>query len=883
MLPEWPLVGRSDELEYVEQALQRPGSGGVVVAGAVGVGKTRLARELLQRVAAMGRSTAWVQATSSASAVPFGAFAHLLPNQLSGAGPVNPLRAAGDAIVARSASDPLVLGLDDAHLLDDSSAALTLHLAVSGACFIVATVRSHQPTPDAIHSLWKDGPLERLELQALSQDDMLELFQAMLGDRVDGSTVHRLWEASRGNALYLREVVLGGVEAGLLVLTRGVWRWRGPSLATTRLSELIETRLGELTPGERRVLEIVAHAEPLEASFLDAICERSDRESVERRGLLESLTTGSRHSLRLSHPLYAETVRAATPPSTLPVISHRLADLLAATGARRAGDLLRLATWRLDAGDRMDAEFAAAAARQAIAVQDFVLAERLARAAVDTDDSFDSRLLLAAAAIGLGHRDDAESQLTRLQDRAGNDEQRALAALRRVDNLYGLGRLDEANTILKRAAAGIRSRHWADILMVASARIQCFGGDAEAAVATVRQLLDRPDVSPDLLIEAAPVAIWGRIVTGRTREASALCDRLMPGAERLPGGRHVMFGPSWLRGSRRGAMLVEGRLEETEREAVDEYRRLTAHPADDLRGIHGFTLGWAQRVIGRPRSAAGVLAETVVALRNIDLYRHLAACLGELGQCHAVLGDVSAAEAAVAEADATRVSSFVIDYSFVELARAWTAHTRGEFSRARRIAGGCAERCGSYGQVAFEAFAWHDLARLGDPDAAVGRLQSLVDRVDGALVSAFAAHAVALAAGDPAGLDRVADAFERMGAELYAAEAAAAAALRYRREGRTGSALTAAVRARRLAERCEGARTPALETLDATLPLTAREHEIAGLAARGPSNREIADRLVISVRTVDNHLHNAFAKLGVTHRGDLTGLLLPEVAHGEGR
>ena len=117
---------------------------------------------------------------------------------------------------------------------------------------------------------------------------------------------------------------------------------------------------------------------------------------------------------------------------------------------------------------------------------------------------------------------------------------------------------------------------------------------------------------------------------------------------------------------------------------------------------------------------------------------------------------------------------------------------------------------------------------------------------------------------------------------LYAAEAAAEAARVFRQEGRTGSALTAAVRARRLADQCERARTPALEGLDVSLPLTAREHEIAGLAARGLSNREIADRLVVSVRTVDNHLHNAYTKLGITDRSDLAAIVLPEPAEGRG-
>jgi DNA-binding CsgD family transcriptional regulator len=55
--------------------------------------------------------------------------------------------------------------------------------------------------------------------------------------------------------------------------------------------------------------------------------------------------------------------------------------------------------------------------------------------------------------------------------------------------------------------------------------------------------------------------------------------------------------------------------------------------------------------------------------------------------------------------------------------------------------------------------------------------------------------------------------------------------------------------------------------------LTFREREIALLAAAGLSSRQIADRLVISARTVDNHLQRAYRKLGISSREDLALLI----------
>ena len=57
------------------------------------------------------------------------------------------------------------------------------------------------------------------------------------------------------------------------------------------------------------------------------------------------------------------------------------------------------------------------------------------------------------------------------------------------------------------------------------------------------------------------------------------------------------------------------------------------------------------------------------------------------------------------------------------------------------------------------------------------------------------------------------------------------------------------------------------------LPLTPREREIVSLAARGLSNKDIAERLTVSVRTVEGHLYRAGHKLGVSERTDLAAVL----------
>jgi DNA-binding NarL/FixJ family response regulator len=112
-----------------------------------------------------------------------------------------------------------------------------------------------------------------------------------------------------------------------------------------------------------------------------------------------------------------------------------------------------------------------------------------------------------------------------------------------------------------------------------------------------------------------------------------------------------------------------------------------------------------------------------------------------------------------------------------------------------------------------------------------------------------------------------------MGALLYAAEAVAASAAEYRRRQDNRAAERAAERAHALADRCDRAGTPGLTLAGPAAELTSREREIAALAAEGRSNREIADALVVSVRTVETHLQRAYTKLGVTSRSGLAAVL----------
>ena len=64
--------------------------------------------------------------------------------------------------------------------------------------------------------LWKDGLAERVEVQPLGRGELEELITAALGGQVDGATLRELWQLTRGNPMFLRELILGGLDSGAL-------------------------------------------------------------------------------------------------------------------------------------------------------------------------------------------------------------------------------------------------------------------------------------------------------------------------------------------------------------------------------------------------------------------------------------------------------------------------------------------------------------------------------------------------------------------------------------------------------------------------------------------------------------------------------------------
>ena len=198
----WPLVGRGEELSALTAALVA--GRGAVITGPAGAGKTTLAMMCLQLVRDREMSVVRTTATHVSQRLPFGTLAPILPDpgvdRLSRDGHGQLLRFYTRAVTARAGGRPLVVFVDDAHLLDDGSATLVHHLALTGTATVLVTVRTGEPAPDSVVSMWKDGMAERVEVGALGDAAIEELLVTVLGGPVDTASVRQLADHSQGKS-----------------------------------------------------------------------------------------------------------------------------------------------------------------------------------------------------------------------------------------------------------------------------------------------------------------------------------------------------------------------------------------------------------------------------------------------------------------------------------------------------------------------------------------------------------------------------------------------------------------------------------------------------------------------------------------------------------
>jgi DNA-binding NarL/FixJ family response regulator len=870
----WPLIGRSEEFDVLVGAMRDEAGNGVVIAGPAGVGKTRLARETAA-VLAIEFAVEWTAATPSSVSIPFGALAHLVPDVDAASHPPDDrfwmLRRISASLLARAAGKPLVVAVDDAQWLDPSAATLVHHLVTTRAARVLLTMRTGEPAPDAISALWKDALVERLELQPLTRLDVEALVESALDGPVDRPTLERFTELSGGNPLYLRELVLGVVETGAFSSVDGVWRWTGDFQSSLRLSTILDDRLTRVSASGRTVLDHLAVGEPLPLDTLVSLCGADGAGGVAEVERARLAVVGEGHGLpvRLSHPLYAEQLRAEISVVERRALTARLAQAFEHGARHSRGDLLRVASWQLESGGRADAELLTEAAEIARAGFDLALAERLARRAVEAGGGLRASLSLGWVLIGQGRTPEALAVLDPFADGAYSGREHADIASARYAALTGAhGFRPEFASVLREAEERVDDPQTRSYLRAQRVSLLTVAGKLDEAVALASTLDD--DLDDASAFRLATVLGAALATRGKWDAAVAVSDRVIESA--LRHRDDIPLAPFWVVSARLTFLSVSGRLDDADAliERIDA-TVCSGAARGDVATLLAAASGMVALRRGQVRTAARWLREAAGGMREVSDFR-LPTVLAPLAEASALAGDSEGAIVASGEADAL-VDHAAIFEGVVRGARAWAALAHGQRTAAAELALAAAAWGAAHDQGATELLSLHDALRLGADRRVAQQIVALAPEIEGPLARGITARAAGVLADDGVALDAAATQFDEIGARLLAAEAAADASAAFRRAGMLARAERSATRARVLLSACEGARSPGIDEFETPLPLTPREREVALLAADGLSAKAIGERLFVSTRTIEGHLHRTYTKLGVTDRTGLARLL----------
>ena len=527
---------------------------------------------------------------------------------------------------------------------------------------------------------------------------------------------------------------------------------------------------------------------------------------------------------------------------------------------------MRRATLSLDSDLTPDADLFIKAAHGAVWLADLPLADRLAEAAVRAGAGPEPNLLRAHALSWLGRGEEADAVLAEIRtDQLTDGERARLAFLRASNMLWALGSPARAKEIIDDAShtTSPQARSYIDAFLT----VYWFAVDEPDAAMHASESLPLDGLPAVVGAEIAWVLADISAGAGRTTEAVAVADAGYAAAARSFDAPHMRFN---IADAHVSALLLAGRIAE----ALDVAERVRLQAAD-LPGaaqmLGAAVAGRAALGAGRLHSAGALFEQAAVGLSATHAlgwgYRYHVPRATALAMC----GSTVEAAAGLATLDKQRRPFRLLDYER-SLARAWVAAGQGAVNEAISVLLSAAERASAKRQFAAEVLCLQTAAQFGDRSGSL-RLRDLEAIVEGPRVGVASRFSAALSAGDAAELAAVSDEFERMGDLVAAVDAAAHAALTYRSQDLRGSALGCATRADALAEQCGGAWTPARRQASEPVPFTDREREIVMLIGEGLSNRAVAERLTLSVRTVESHIYRAMARTGITSRDELAALL----------
>ena len=910
------VVGREAELDHLLRAVRGARAGHpscTLVVGEGGVGKSRLlgeataaARHLVLGVAA-GRAP--ISAPAPFSVVtealrswsrgqpltptnsPFDQGLRLvLPEWETPTGNAADLTAAqlrllaleGIALVLRQIVDArqgALLILDDLHAADPDSLEVVRYVsaaAITGLAIVGALRPGESPLADElVRAMRGDGTATIVELDPLDRRAVGQLVTSLLGAAAPDELVADVASRTDGVPLLVEEVVDAHVRAGSVEVDAGQARWRGGAALVPRsVRGMVEARLEPLPGVLQDVLVAGAVLGRFEPAELLIAVSQSDRETVREalsRGVDTGLLVTRAGTIGFRHDVIREAVLDIAVPHVVQEMHRR------AAAALPGEETARRATHLAAAGDHDEAAglFAAAATTE-LRAHALLGAERLARQALSLAQVAATR---AAAADALAAVLTAQGRwaeaLAADEATVADSGETADRRNRMISAALEAGHTDRARAMLARSSDDL------PLTRVLAARVALVGGDAPTALDEASAVLTQ-DTDVDTRLTALDI---------RARTLDFL-------------GERAAAGEAWTAQAEQAAAAGRTQAELRALFQLGKQEFLDGRRPDRLREAVGLArsagalieLAWAEETLaialvlqGGPAAAIEVLEVAIPRARQLRLDQ-----LGYLlcAQAGALSFMRESVEELFAEAETIAPAPDLL--LMTATLRGDIAMRHGRYEEAvihYETVGGLLEDMPGVAPTDAPCFLVWALAALGrtdDAQVALRRAETMPDLARWQARPVIVEAGRALLAGSGAGVDAAVAAargpmpfavalMRVIGSQVIGGDRR----IPWLREAldiyETAGAVACTDRVRRLLRDAGGPvprrrRAAAVPEELARRGVTAREAEVFRLLGEGLSNADIADKLFLSVRTVETHVSSLLAKLQLRSRGQLTAL-----------
>ena len=905
------VVGRVDELSRLDAFLDGlvEGPAALVLEGASGIGKTTLWDRGVAAAVQRGWRVLSIRPAESEAKLSFAGLADLLEGardlfellpdpQLTAlevallrAEPVGPppdpravFAAALTVLREASTHDPLLIALDDVQWLDVSTVG-ALEFAVrrldeQPIGWLIAMRGLGSMLPLGIARALPEERVTRLSVEPLPVDDLAELLRERLDTSFPQSILKGLHETSGGNPFFALEIARATL--------RGDTRATGQALPIPRSlrDDLVRDRVGTLPSMVKEMLLYASACSRPTTELLEAALDRSPLEPQLSRAVDAGILESDGGAISFSHPLYRSAIYADSSREHRHRVHRRLSAVVDDSEERARH--LALAADGADQAAASSLEQAAGRARArgstAAAAELCELAELL----TPPDSTADIRRIRSAAAeyrILAGDYDRAVILLESVASTAPPGPERAEALLHLGEALAVRDDERQAADVLAQALQedGISPLILSAIHVLRS-HIVGFLGDLSAAQLDAEEALrlsgsaDDPGTLADALTTLVRTQVW----LGRGID-HALMNRALE-LETSFEPRSVAGRPSF---DLANLLSRTGEIDESRLMCTSLLREAIDAGDEDAGGMLRAELGWIELLAGNWEASLDHLTKTIGPARatgGLAILALLETCLGgvEAARSHATEALDASLQRGVVDAALLALSAM----GFLELSLGNAAGAHEHLDRAWQL-----HRSAGFGEPAMFPFVADHVAALielgAHDDAAevVAWLEergSALDRPWALAVAARSRALLAAAGGDfPAAFEalvRALEAHERLPMPFERGRTLVVLGSIRRRAKQKRPAREALEEAIQIFERL-GARLW-VEQARSELAriggrravigeLTLAEQRVAKLAAAGRTNREIADTLFMSVRTVEGHLSHIYRKLGIRSRTEL--------------